>query len=311
MKLNLFDLHCDTALSIFEQQKGIDKNDLHISLEKASVFEKYIQVMAIWCPKEYDNDRGFRNFHATLDHLLKSIDNSLFDVTHIRSADEIAKTQNIKNRFIISVEDARILNGEPDRLKVLYSRGVRFLTLLWSGVTCIGGSYDTDVGLTDFGKDTVKECFRLGIVPDVSHASVRSFYDIAEVADLMGRPIVATHSDSSSVFSHRRNLDDDQFKYIAQSGGLVGINLCREHLGTNTNGVEAAVKNIEKYMSLDGEKCLCLGCDLDGCDTPDDIQNISSLQMIAERLASLNYTQKTIDDIFYNNAYDFVINNLK
>ena len=312
MKLNLFDLHCDTALSILEQNKGIDKNDLHISLENASVFKKYIQVMAIWCPKEYDNDKGFRNFHITLDHLLKSMDNSLFDVTLVRNADEISKTENIKNRFIISVEDARILNCEPDRLKVLHARGVRFLTLLWSGVTCIGGAYDTEVGLTDFGKDTVKQCFKLGIIPDVSHASVKSFYDVAEIANLTGgKPIVATHSDSSTVFSHKRNLDDKQFTYIAQNGGLVGINLCREHLGTSTNGVGLAVKNIEKYMSLGGEKCICLGCDLDGCDTPADIENISSLQKIAEKLASLNYTQQSIDDIFYNNAYNFAINNLK
>ena len=140
---------------------------------------------------------------------------------------------------------------------------------------------------------------------------MKSFYDVAEIADLTGKPIVATHSDSITVFSHKRNLDDKQFTYIAQNGGLVGINLCRDHLGTSTNGVGLAVKNIEKYMSLGGEKCICLGCDFDGCDTPLDIENISSLQKIAEKLASLNYTQQSIDDIFYNNAYNFTINNLK
>lgn len=314
MKLNLFDLHCDTALSVFNSNGNLDSNDLHISLERASVFDKYVQVMAIWCPKEYDNDKGYKYFHHTLDYLLKCIEKSKIGALQIRSANGLKSTEGQKkpkNRIIVAVEDARILDGEADRLKVLYSRGVRFLTLLWSGVTCIGGAHDTDVGLSAFGKETVRKCFELGIVPDVSHASVRSFYDTAEIADEVKLPIVATHSDSYSVNRHTRNLSDKQFEYIVSCHGLVGINLFREHLGTDTAGVDYAVRHIEKYMELGGEKTVCFGCDFDGCETPSDICGVSDLIKIADRLASLNYPQSLIDDIFYNNAYNFAINNLK
>ena len=74
-------------------------------------------------------------------------------------------------RLFLAVEGANLLGGDILRLDKLYSDGVRFLTLVWKGTSCIGGAWDTDEGLSSFGREVVKRCSELGIVVDLSHAS--------------------------------------------------------------------------------------------------------------------------------------------
>jgi membrane dipeptidase len=101
------------------------------------------------------------------------------------------------------------------------------------------------------------------------------------------------------------------FCRIKNAGGIVGISLYRLHL-TNKKacGIDTIITHIEHYLSLGGEKTVCLGCDLDGIpDLPDDIEDIGDIYKIADRLSQLNYPSCLIEDIFFNNANNFVKNN--
>lgn len=104
--------------------------------------------------------------------------------------------------------------GSLSRLAALYRAGIRVLTLLWGGNTCIGGSHDTDSGLTPFGRAVVRKCHQIGIIPDISHASVASAEEIIEISLSTGKPCIASHSDSYHVFPHTRNLSDRHFLAI-------------------------------------------------------------------------------------------------
>lgn len=68
-------------------------------------------------------------------------------------------------------------------MRELYDLGVRVMTLLWGGDTSIGGSHDTENGLTDFGKAAVEEMAKVGIIPDISHASFKSADDIMDICE--------------------------------------------------------------------------------------------------------------------------------
>ena len=214
--------------------------------------------------------------------------------------------------FYLSVEDARLIAGKIERLDVLYEMGVRFLIPMWSGKSCIGGAFDSDEGLTDFGKEVIKRCFDIGIIPDISHASIKSANDIFNIAEGVRKPVIASHSCSFAAYHHARNLRDDQFERIKSLGGIVGLSFCRYHL-TNKNdkcNTDNILAHLEHYLEIGGEDTVCFGADMDGAPMPDDIKGIESVPMLYEKLCD-RFGRAVSDKITYQNAYNFVKLNLK
>lgn len=297
MKLSLYDMHCDTAYEMYKTGQSLISNNLSVSIENTSDYINYFQNFAIYSDKHLDNDSAFYVFEK----ICRDLEN---------------KIENIdKRRFqhIISVEDARILNNDLSRLDYLHYRGVKILTPLWSGVSCIGGAHNTLVGLTNFGKEVVKRCMKLGIVIDISHASPISTEEIFSISGTSGR-VIATHSCAFSINQHSRNLTDKEFLHIVSINGLVGISLCCEHLGVLSDSryaLSKVIEHIEHFMSLDGENTVCFGCDFDGADVPYILRTPNSLIKIANELAKLNYTQDMINKLFSENAKSFINKNFK
>jgi membrane dipeptidase len=295
--MKLFDLHCDTILSAYSSNKNLLSNDLHISLDKAVKYEQYTQVLAIYSVHKLTDDEKYEQFLKVSDYY-----------------NEQKKSFPANFTSILAVEGANLLNGDLSRLDKLNERGVKFLTLVWGGSSCIGGAHNDGGGLTDFGKQTVARCFELGIVPDVSHSSDSLFWDAAEIADKYGKPIVATHSNSRHICSHLRTLPDDIFTKITDLGGLVGLSFVRPHLSDDESkcGIDTIISHIEHFLSL-GDKAadvVCMGSDLDGtAPLPDGISDIGDVYKIYDRLLQLNYPQRLADKIFYENAQDFITRN--
>ena len=191
---------------------------------------------------------------------------------------------------------------------------MKILTLTWKGDSVIGGAYDTDTALTEFGERVVNECFDLGIIVDISHSSRRTAQRVFELNDNRF-PIIASHSNSYSVFPHQRNLTDDEIKKIIDCYGLIGINLYYKHLGLEQNSSERVAldrifEHIDRILSLGGENTLCLGCDFDGADTPRCLKTISDLYKIADIMLSKGYNDTIVKKIFWDNANNFANKNL-
>ncbi|MDD4774089.1 MAG: membrane dipeptidase [Eubacteriales bacterium] len=291
--MKLFDLHCDTLSQMLQTSQDLAENNLHVSLKRASRYDTYTQIFAVWSNQQMSDDENYTRFFEIINY----------------AASELKRTPD----FIpyLAVEGGKLLNGDLLRLDVLHKTGVRFLTLVWSDTCCIGGAHNTDNGLSSFGRDVVKRCFDLNIIPDLSHASDRSFYEAYEIALLNDKPVIASHSNSRTVCHHRRNLTDDMFRLIVDIGGITGISLCRPHLTKSENcGIDSVVAHIEHYMSLGGEKTICLGCDLDGIDKPPyEINGIEDLYKIGTELQRLNYPNDLIENLFSANAEDFMKKN--
>lgn len=314
MNLRLFDLHCDTPYEIYKQKTPFDENNLHISLSGASGFGQYAQISAVWSDYALSDEEAYAQFWkiaaAFKDELHK---NSIRSCQCVSASDTKAALSLGRCAFILSVEDARLLAGDITRLDSLFCTGVRLLTLVWKGESCIGGAFDTDAPLTPFGRRTVLGCFDIGMTPDVSHSSRSVIDEVIELSKDTGKPFVASHSNSFDICHHPRNLTSGHFRAIKDCGGVVGISLAPQHLTENTDGcrIKDIVPHIEHYMSLGGEHTVCLGCDFDGIDkTPQDIANISHLYRLADALGGLNYSDDQIDRIFFTNAYEFVQKNI-
>ena len=184
--------------------------------------------------------------------------------------------------------------------------GVKSVILMWSGETCIGGSHNTEVGLTDFGKRAAREMLSHGMVLDISHASVASSKDIFEISAVYGKPVIASHSNAHAICPVSRNLHDWQIDAIVASGGVIGINLFRLFLEEDGNAtLDSILRHVEYFLARGAENALALGCDMDGADLPDEIPNLSYLDRVAEHLLAHGYSQKLINDLFFENAYRF------
>ena len=308
MELSLFDLHCDTAYEMLKQGQPLEANTLAVSLEHAKAFQRYIQVMALWTDYALDDETGWERCLAMMDHLRR--DPAIFR----RHALLVNAPDRAPDRptLLLGLEDARILGGKVERVDTLYEAGVRILTPLWKGCTCIGGSHDTDLGLTPFGKNAIRQAVSRGMIADISHASIASANEIFEIAESLCRPVIASHSNAWSVCRVSRNLRDEQIGKILHSGGVIGLNLHKPFIAEpDTAEAKDLLPHIDHFLSLGAEDALCLGGDMDGCDLPPDIQNLSELPKLAELLLQQNISETLIHKIFYENAARFAAQFLK
>ena len=304
--MKLFDLHCDTPLELFLKKEKLYKNSLHISLEKAEEFEKYIQCAAIWSDPKLTEDQCFQRFFEAAEFFKGEL--SRCGVTLIKTKRDL--NDSTRRGAILAVEGARLLRGEPDGIASLYNEGVRILTLVWKGSDWAGGAWDTNGPLSPQGAECVEMCFDTGIIPDVSHGSPELISRVLDIAEKRGASPLATHSNSFSVNPHRRNLSDDLFRRICHMGGLCGINLCPDHLCGGNASRDDILRHIEHYINLGGEENIALGCDYDGIsEVPDGIEDISHLPRLYDA-AVKRFGAKSADRLFFENANKYMLNNL-
>lgn len=318
--MKLFDLHCDTLYECCETGKHLRENDLHVNYAAAQRYQHYAQFFALFCGARAPSQaqaRGrdclldtpaderlgrmlqtaFREFEANADWLM-----------FCRSAADLQAAADAgKAAAFLSIEGAELLPDRPDALDIAYDAGVRLITLTWNYRSRFGCSsaIDQDEGLTEVGKQLVRDCANRGIIVDVSHLSDRGFWDVCETMD---GPFVASHSDSRALCRNSRNLTDPQFAEIVRRGGLVGVNLYTPFLVRQSDSVlDDAIDHIERFLGMYGEKAVALGCDFDGCDQlPVGIDGLGDMDKLADRMLALGYRQDVVDGLFYQNAYAFL-----
>jgi len=130
-----------------------------------------------------------------------------------------------KRAAFIGMENGYPIGKDLSLIKKYYERGVRYITLCHSSDNDICDSSTDrrnpeDNGLSDFGRDVVAECNRLGIMVDLSHASDKTFFDVLKVTKA---PVIASHSSVRSICDHPRNLTDEMLRALASNGGVIQI----------------------------------------------------------------------------------------
>ncbi|HEU4643102.1 MAG TPA: dipeptidase [Gemmatimonadaceae bacterium] len=160
----------------------------------------------------------------------------------------------------IGVEGGHAIEGSLDKLRDLYARGARYLTLTWNnGNAWAGssiGSHGTRTGgLTSFGREVIREMNRLGMLVDVSHVSDRTFDDVIGTSSA---PVIASHSSARALSDHPRNLTDRQLRAIAERGGVVNVNFYPRFIDTR---FRVAMDDAEARAQAEAEAELPPGAD--------------------------------------------------
>ena len=308
MNFPVFDFHCDTALVLLGEDRNqagsLRKNSGHIDLERAGKLGGYAQCFACFTTDLPEILKGISPivlFERELATIQREVDKNSDMISIVYSTEEIEENRAAgKMSAILTLEGTAGIDYNPALLEDLWAIGFRVSSLGWNEKNPLTGSNVTGGGLTDLGREYVKEAQRLGMRIDVSHISDEGFWDIMKITNA---PILATHSNSRAVFDHSRNITDDMFRAIRETGGVAGYNTCREFTGEPSD-LDTICDHILHFMELDPDgKHIALGGDLDGVDAmPDGFEGVQSYPALARKLLDRGLTEENVMDIFWNNA---------
>jgi membrane dipeptidase len=218
------------------RNSGVNFVSLNIGMDMDS-FENVIQVLA-----------RFRNYIASQpnDYVLA------LTVNDIREAKESGRLA-----IAFDLEGSDPLLGNLHMISFYYDLGVRQMLLAYNKDNrASGGCMEGDIGLTQFGRDIIKEMNRVGMVVDVSHMGYQATVEAFETST---KPVIFSHSNPKGLHEHARNISDEQIIACAKTGGVVGINGIGDFLGGMES--ELVVQNIEYVMNLAGPEHVGLGLD--------------------------------------------------
>lgn len=308
MNIPVFDLHCDTALELLgwddRPERSLRSNNCHIDLQRAGKLAGYCQCFACFTTpamEEWMKVSPVSVFEKEIAILQKGLWENRDVLAQAYTAQDVE--ENLQKGImsaIFTIEGPAGFGFDPALLENLYQIGFRITSLGWNEKNPLAGSNVTGGGLTDLGREYVKEAQRLGMIVDVSHISDEAFWDIMDITQA---PVVATHSNSRAVCGHSRNLTDEMFLEICKTGGVAGFNQYDAFVGENAD-LNKACDHFLHFMELDPEgKHIALGGDLDGCESlPKGFSGVESYPDLADMLLVRGLSEDNLYDIYWNNA---------
>lgn len=292
-----FDAHCDTMNEILEQNCDFMKNTLNIDFERMSSYDRYIQVFAAFVDKNNIDVSPKERVEKIIEVFRREISKSPVELCK-----NYRDLESAKYGAILGIEGGEAIGGKIENLEKFYESGVRIMTLTWNYDNEISGgiTQSPSLGLTNFGKAVVKKMNELGMIIDVSHLSVKGFWDVAL---LSAKPFAASHSNAKSLCAHIRNLDDEQIRFMIKSGGVIGINFYPAFLDDcGKCGAERIFDHIDYILKMGGENNIGFGSDFDGVEyLPSNITGIESMRTIALLMKEHGYSEELIEKIAFGN----------
>jgi membrane dipeptidase len=206
---------------------------------------------------------------------------------------------------LLAIEGAHALDGKLENLDVLYRAGYRMMSPSHFFDNDIGGSAAGvhKTGLTEKGREWVRQMEARHMIVDLAHASPRTIEDVLAMAT---RPLVVSHTGVKGTCNNNRNLTDDQIRAVAAKGGLIGIG----YWDTATCGTDArAIVRAMRYVSdRVGVEHVALGSDFDGAVT--EPFDTTGLVEITEAMLEAGYSEAEIRMIMGENVITFLKANL-
>ena len=261
-------------------------------------------------PLDPDYARDFTDgLVRSLFRLEKESDRSL---RVVRTADEIEGClRDGTVAAILHFEGAENLGPDPGALGNLYEAGLRSLGLVWSRPNDYASGVpfrfpalpDTGPGLSNAGRELVRECNRLGVLIDLSHLNERGFWDVAGSSEA---PLVATHSNAHALCPATRNLTDRQLAAIRDSDGMVGVNFAVAFLREDGSDdedtpLDTLAGHVDYLVERVGIERVGFGSDFDGAKVPRDLGDASGLQKLLAVLRERGYDDAVLKKLAYRN----------
>ncbi|EFM13139.1 Membrane dipeptidase [Paenibacillus curdlanolyticus YK9] len=305
--LGIVDFHCDALWKLLEHESlsfgSGHAEGLDVNAARLEAADSLLQTFAIYVP---DKLQGPKAIWRSVDLFYQQV-LSCPKMQLIRNANDLQTAHaNGHTGALLSLEGVDGLEGDLVMLRLLYQLGLRAVGLTWNYANWAadGVLEPRQGGLTAKGRAFVEECEKLGIILDVSHLTERGFW---ELADLVNRPFIASHSNAKAICNHPRNLTDDQIKAILAMDGRIGITYVPYFVkaGGGAN-VADVVRHIDHIVSLGGEDHIMMGSDFDGIS--EYVEGLTNPADVINLINELRrtYSEQQVQKFMSGNALAFL-----
>ena len=222
----VFDTHADTPQRFLFDHFDLGSRDTEGGVDIPRMREGGIGAIffALWVPVDITGSKATRRALDLLDSVNEQIRRHPDDLMLATSSGEVraARVQG-KIAILMGVEGGHAIDNNLDVLRDFFARGVRYMTLTHNAPTDWADSSNHSPrhnGLTEFGREVIREMNRLGMLVDISHVSDETFNDVLNASRA---PVIASHSCCRAICNSPRNMTDDMIKALAARGGVIHI----------------------------------------------------------------------------------------
>ena len=234
--------YCNWSREIFKINREAGLDAVHVTVVYHEDYDEFLKRVEEW-------NEHFKN-NSDLIFLGKNYN----DI-------EKAKKEN-KTAIFFGFQNCSPIEDDINLVEKVYDNGCRFMQLTYNNQSLLAtGCYEkNDSGVTNFGREAIKEMNRIGIVIDMSHSAEKSTLDAIEISE---KPIAITHANPSFWYKALRNKSNDLLKALAESNGMLGLSLYAHHLKDGTNcSLNSFCEMTAKTVEIMGIKNIGIGSDL-------------------------------------------------
>jgi membrane dipeptidase len=253
----IVDTHDDTTQRLLDPSFDLGRRDPSGSIDIPRMREGRLGgiFFSIWIPSKVTGPEAVKRALDQIDAVRQQVRRHPNDLVLVTTAAQVREAhQQGKIAALLGVEGGHMIANDLGVLRTFAALGARYMTLTHSGNNdWADSSTDKPVhnGLSDFGKDVVREMNRLGVVVDISHVADKTFYDVLATSKA---PIFASHSSCRALCDHPRNMTDEMMKALAAKGGVVHINYHVGFLSQEFRDAERAHPEINKQIAAELDK---------------------------------------------------------
>jgi membrane dipeptidase len=295
----------NVAVQVFSVVTSVPKNFNYQNNESSHDLITALAIAQLWPPTTWHSLKQRALYQA--ERLRRAVVESKGQVVLITNRSELMEFLHTRNEHgrriaaLLSLEGAHALEGDIDNLTALDEAGFRMMGFAHFFDNEAAGSAHgiSKYGLTDFGKQLVREMNRRHIIIDLAHASAAAIDDIL---DLSARPVLVSHTGVLGTCAGPRNLSDAQIDRIGEQGGLIGIGLWDSAICNITAaGFTKAVKYVADRVGIEH---VALGSDFDGSTRV--YSDVTGLPLLTQGLQQAGFNDQEIALIMGGNTLRFL-----
>jgi membrane dipeptidase len=253
----VIDTHDDTTQRLLDPKFdfGAIHSDGSVDIPRMRAGGLSAIFFSIWIPGTVTGPTAVQRALDQINAVREAVTRHPNDLVLCTTADEIRRAKaGGKIAVLMGVEGGHMINNSLANLDKFFALGVRYMTLThtvntdWADASTDKPAHN---GLTDFGKQVVREMNRLGMMVDISHVADKTFYDVLAVSKA---PVIASHSSCRALCSAPRNMTDDMIKGLAAKGGVLQINYHIGFLSQQFQDVSKAHPELGKEIEAESKK---------------------------------------------------------